>query len=153
MSSAQPLTCGVQMCLPYTDAPAGCSPEAGILGDETPRRPCSPLALCGPGQATGLPVTHCREEGPSPGCLGVRPKKDRGMWSPGSCLSMSQFRRQNCQMYTAPCYPESSQTHSIMETSLLHPSGTRTEGPSPPVTSASGEKWRPGLKSESGSRF
>lgn len=66
MSSAQPLTCAVQMCLLCTDDLAGCSPEAGTLGDGTPRGPGSPLALCGSGQAAGLPMTHFREEGLSP---------------------------------------------------------------------------------------
>lgn len=59
------------MCLPCTDDPVGCSPKAGTLGDGALRGPGSPVALCGPGQAAGLPVTCCREEGPSPGGLGA----------------------------------------------------------------------------------
>lgn len=66
------------MCLLCTDDPVGCSPEAGTPGDRASRGPGSPLALCGPSQAVGLPMTCCRG-GPSPGGLGGRHQKDRGM--------------------------------------------------------------------------
>lgn len=131
MSSAWPPTCGVQMCLPCTDDPAGCSPEAGTLGDGTRRGSGSPLALCGP----GLPVTHCTEEGPSPRCLGSQILEGQRKVRYGhlvlvlQCLNLEDKIAKLCMV---PCYLESSQTHSIMETCLLPSSGTRIEGPSPP---------------------
>lgn len=81
------------MCLPCTDDPAGCSPEAGTLGDGAQRGPCSPLPFPPP-PAT---IIALERNGQAQGVweLNTRTERwwDAALCSPGSCPSISQFRR------------------------------------------------------------